>query len=304
MSGISYSFIIPHHNSKKLLTRCLASIPHRNDIEIIVIDDNSKDEEKPKKEREDEQIIYIDAVHTKGAGRARNEGIRIARGVWIVFADSDDFFHDGFMNVLDQYKDSEYEVVYYSADYVDSQTLKPVTKHPIPALTYFDKYDGSRYSEDCVKYKVHAPWAKMVKREFIYKYRISFEEIPKGNDVFFTFQIGFYSKNIAIEKKKLYMYTYNSTSLSNKKRNYNTYIGILKRIFKRNEFYYYIGYEKWKEPIFKFWLKIIKNDGVTVLFQTLLAYFKNHSSISNQKYFYVNTIKSKSNNTTLSNEKN
>lgn len=301
MSCVTYTFIIPHNNSKKLLSRCLASIPHRKDIEIIVVDDNSREEERPQQEREDEQILYIDAANSKGAGRARNEGMKIAKGRWLVFADCDDFFNKGFMNVLDQYKDSNKDVVYYNADYVDSKTLMPIIKHPIPALNYFERYNGSKYSEDCVKYKIHAPWAKMVRRQFICEYHISFEEIPKGNDVFFTFQIGYFSKKIAIEKKKLYVYTYNSNSLSNKKKDYITYIGVLKRIFKRNEFYYYIGYKKWKDSIVKFWLKILKKDGVIVFFQTLLYYFKNHSAISNQKYYYVNTINSIKN---LSNEKN
>lgn len=37
----NYSFIIPHHNSPDLLNRYLKSIPQREDIEIIVVDDNS-----------------------------------------------------------------------------------------------------------------------------------------------------------------------------------------------------------------------------------------------------------------------
>ena len=40
MQPINYSIIIPHKNSAILLKRCLDSIPQRNDIEIIVVDDN------------------------------------------------------------------------------------------------------------------------------------------------------------------------------------------------------------------------------------------------------------------------
>jgi glycosyltransferase involved in cell wall biosynthesis len=38
---ITFSIIIPHKNTPELLQRCLASIPKREDIQIIVIDDNS-----------------------------------------------------------------------------------------------------------------------------------------------------------------------------------------------------------------------------------------------------------------------
>lgn len=37
----TYTIIIPHRNIPKLLQRCLDSIPHRDDLHIIVVDDNS-----------------------------------------------------------------------------------------------------------------------------------------------------------------------------------------------------------------------------------------------------------------------
>ena len=37
----NYSFIIPHRNTPKLLQRLLDSIPERDDVEIVIIDDNS-----------------------------------------------------------------------------------------------------------------------------------------------------------------------------------------------------------------------------------------------------------------------
>jgi len=39
--NIIYSIIIPHKNIPELLIRCIESIPSKNDIEIIVVDDNS-----------------------------------------------------------------------------------------------------------------------------------------------------------------------------------------------------------------------------------------------------------------------
>lgn len=107
MKTLNYSFVIPHHNSPELLNRCLNSIPQRDDIEIIVIDDNSDEDKKPKLSRPDVKLISIDAEHTKGAGRARNYGLKEATGKWIVFSDADDFFIPSFIDVLDQYKDQE-----------------------------------------------------------------------------------------------------------------------------------------------------------------------------------------------------
>lgn len=41
MPSISFSIIIPHHNIPDLLERCIASIPMRDDVEVIVVDDRS-----------------------------------------------------------------------------------------------------------------------------------------------------------------------------------------------------------------------------------------------------------------------
>ena len=105
----TYSFIIPHHNSPELLNRCLDSIPKREDIQIIVVDDNSAEDKRPCVKRDDVEVIYIDAEHTKGAGRARNYGLKAAKGKWLLFADCDDYYNDGFLDVLDQCKE-EYDL--------------------------------------------------------------------------------------------------------------------------------------------------------------------------------------------------
>ena len=96
---INYSFIIPHKNAPELLRRCIASIPQREDVQIIVVDDNSEKEKKPVVERENVMIVEIDSKDSKGAGHARNIGLSQAKGKWILFAanfficsSSNDFF--------------------------------------------------------------------------------------------------------------------------------------------------------------------------------------------------------------------
>lgn len=101
---ITYSFVIPHHNTPDLLQRLVDSIPQRDDIEIIVVDDNSDNDKKANICRSDVKIIYIDKAHTRGAGHARNIGMDAATGKWILFPDADDFYKPDFITVLDEYK--------------------------------------------------------------------------------------------------------------------------------------------------------------------------------------------------------
>ena len=58
----------------------------------------------------------------KGAGYARNVGLSLAKGKWLLFADADDFFNLGFLNVLDNYIDSDNDIVYFSANSINIDT--------------------------------------------------------------------------------------------------------------------------------------------------------------------------------------
>ena len=116
---ITYSFIIPHKNCPDLLQRCVDSIPERDDVEVIVVDDNSAERKKPSlKERKNLQVILLDAEHSKGAGRARNVGLQHAEGKWLLFADADDYYNENELKkILNKYlKDESTDLVYLNAE--------------------------------------------------------------------------------------------------------------------------------------------------------------------------------------------
>ena len=76
----TYTIIIPHKNSPKLLQRCLDSIPHRDDLHIIVVDDNSDPDIVdfklfPGLDRNDVDVIFT--KEGKGAGYAEISVLRI-----------------------------------------------------------------------------------------------------------------------------------------------------------------------------------------------------------------------------------
>ena len=69
----TYSFIIPHYNIPELLERCLNSIPEREDVEVLVVDDCSP-EDCQEKLRQLEQrfprVTFLSTGKNGGAGRA------------------------------------------------------------------------------------------------------------------------------------------------------------------------------------------------------------------------------------------
>lgn len=90
------SIIVPIHNFGDYFYKCLDFLISQTlrNIEIIIIDDCSEDDilSYISKYLEDSRIQYIKLEQKSGPGGARNKGIDLARGKYIAFCDSDDWF--------------------------------------------------------------------------------------------------------------------------------------------------------------------------------------------------------------------
>ena len=91
------SVIIPVYNSAEYLGQCLDSIflQTLNDIEVICVDDGSTDDSPSILSTYAMLDDRLKLVHQENAGPgvARNRGMQEATGEFIIFLDSDDFFH-------------------------------------------------------------------------------------------------------------------------------------------------------------------------------------------------------------------
>ena len=113
---INYSIIIPHYNIPELLIRCLKSIPVREDIQVIVVDDCSPDADTymsrfPELSRPN--LEFYSTQKGGSAGRARNVGLDHAKGKWLIFADADDYFTDKLDFFLKECVNCEEDIIYF-----------------------------------------------------------------------------------------------------------------------------------------------------------------------------------------------
>lgn len=263
-----YSFIIPHHNTPELLLRCLRSIPQREDIEIIVVDDNSDENKKPQIERFDVKLVNIDAEHTKGAGRARNYGIKEAQGKWLLFADADDYYHEGFLEKIDKAIKENTEVLYFNI-YSDVEGANNRASH---CNTIFSNYFIGRATEEDVKFLVWGPWNKVISRNFIYNHNLQYEEIPSGNDAFFSFYVAKNVRNYKIIQDRLYCITNNPNSITYKVRSINEEIRALELNIRIHVFIENNTSCKLKMPVF--YSQNVKNVYKQGGWSSVLAYVK------------------------------
>lgn len=214
---MNFTIIIPHKNIPQLLDRLIKSIPIRDDLEVIVVDDNSSPdivdfEHFPGKNRKNLRLICNKV--SRGAGYARNCALPLVQGKWVLFADSDDFFNPGFNDFLDEYVCSNADIIYFNANSVDTETYEP--SYRVDHLHGFiDEYHNEPVlGELAMRYLFTEPWCKMVKRELIEHNGVSFEETSIRNDVRYSYLVGHYAQNIIVDDRQLYCVTTRQNSVS------------------------------------------------------------------------------------------
>jgi len=217
MDTFNYSIIIPHKNTPKILQRCLDSIPRRNDIQVIVVDDNSDPNIVDFNHFPSMNDNHIEIIYTKegkGAGYARNVGLKHAKGKWLLFADADDFYTPNAWNVFDDYLNTDNDIIYFCIDCVDSDTLNKTTRNLKNNFVIKNYIEKKRDSERYLRYTCWEPWNKLFRHNFVKKHKLSFEEIIKGNDAMFVIQAGHLASQITAIPNNLYTVTYRKNSLS------------------------------------------------------------------------------------------
>ncbi len=108
------SIIIPTYNRAHLIKRAIQSVLNQTyqNFEIIVVDDGSTDNtEEEVKNLNNQKIRYIRYNENKGAASARNTGIKVSRGEYIAFQDSDDeWFPNKLKRQMEVFKNAPLEV--------------------------------------------------------------------------------------------------------------------------------------------------------------------------------------------------
>ena len=209
---IKYSIIIPHYNAPNLLERCLKSIPMREDIQVIVVDDCSPSADSYIKDYPELSRPYLELYSTGtngGGGKARNIGLQKAKGEWVLFADSDDYFVEGYVDLLEKYSNSSADIVFFNVRCYD-ETGKAVRgiKEEI-----YELYE-QRGDERVFRYCYTEPWGKLIRRSLIVDNNIKFEEVVVANDFLFSVKTGYFAKEVQISQDYLYNYTVMSSSTS------------------------------------------------------------------------------------------
>lgn len=121
------SFIIPAYNARKTIGKAIESILNQEksdiDYEIIVVDDGSNDNLKDELEKYENKIRYF-YKENSGVSDARNLGVKMSKGEYIIFVDSDDYISRSLLKDIQEYINKKIELIKWNPVFVDADGNK------------------------------------------------------------------------------------------------------------------------------------------------------------------------------------
>ena len=186
------SVIIPVYNVEEYLRECLDSVVNQTlkEIEIICVDDGSTDNslEILKEYAKKDSRITVITQQNLHAGVARNAGLAVAKGEYLSFLDSDDFFE---LNMLEETynkaKNDNAEIIIFGNYVYDQTKLKDIRK-----TTYLEKFlkkspfSPEEFSNDLFLISNPNAWTKLFKKDIVKKNNVFFEKYISCNDITFV----------------------------------------------------------------------------------------------------------------------
>lgn len=235
------SIIIPVYNVELYLKNCLDSILNQNinNYEIILINDGSTDNSSIICDEYVNKYSNIKVIHKSNGGLsdARNNGLKIAKGKYILFIDSDDFIEPESLKNIIKYTVNNVDIIFLDAyKYFDNKSIEKVdtdfcteklkTNNKdilLDNISRMNKFSGSACS-------------KAIRREFLLDNNILFENNITMEDIDLNLKILTKINTSDYYSGKYYYYRQNRKNSITNSINENTFKSGIKIIKKWQNF--------------------------------------------------------------------
>lgn len=212
------SVIVPVYNTEKYLEKCLGSIliQEEKDLEIILVDDGSKDSSSEICDKYELKYDFVKCIHINNSGpaTAKNRGYELAQGEYISFIDSDDELKpEMYSLLLDNARCNDADVVCCSYLQIDEAGNK--SHEESTGKDYvLNQEEGLKHLLE--KNMIYSQcWTKIYKKSLLDRYNIRFiDGLKTEEDFIFNLEVFMKSNVVTVIDKPLYLYTHRISSLS------------------------------------------------------------------------------------------
>ena len=219
---MSVYIIIPIYNASQYISRCIDSIFSQEceeaDIECILVNDCTPDnsmEIVQNKLKDYKGKIHFKTIHldtNSGHCVARNAGIRISTGDYILFVDSDDILQPGtisyFIEGIKNNGGDNVDVVLGNS--FDNQRKKVIMRLDTDTPILIDNSDESALRKLLSRDLFHTSWNKLVKRSFFTEQQLYFQGGIINEDQLWSYMLFRQIRNVLVMPNITYIYNKNN----------------------------------------------------------------------------------------------
>ena len=219
------SVIIPIYKAEQTLDRCLSSViqqPYAN-LEVILVDDGSPDRCPEMCDRYAREDGRIHVVHqkNKGVGAARNAGMSVMTGDYLLFIDADDYFVPETIATLYA------ETIKTGADITIGNLFESVGHGHFKKAPSFqrERITAEQQALPRVRYELFydpgygvTAWNKLYRTDFLTQHKIAFEELPSfSEDYLFNMRCFIRRPRIQLVNRYTYVYCTDASTITRSK---------------------------------------------------------------------------------------
>lgn len=212
------SVIIPVYNMEKSISKSVEAIINQTykNIEIILVDDGSKDESLEICKMFEQKYENIKVYHTpnRGSGPARNYGIDKASGDFFYFPDADDYIEKNTIEILVKtVRENSCDLVVFGYRGINSRG-KIIEEKRYPNLCISGESVRLKYEDYANMSSLYgiqgAPWNKFFSARIIRANKIEYPSLRRHQDEIFIARYITYTKKICFINDVLYTYYKNN----------------------------------------------------------------------------------------------